>query len=420
MATGEPPFTGQQMHEIMLTVGMLGEPPKLDGVPAQLHPILLRCLQTNSQSRPAAAEVGLELDHLLTAEQTTPPTPTPTADPAAAAPATAPAAQQGVTAEQQRRLQEQEDALEAQRLQLQELRLVAENDAAEAKRVRLEAARLELEAERARVQRAMRDAEREREEAKALLQAARSAAAAAAAAAPPPATPAAPATTTASTPPSVTATTAATTAAAATPAAGLVAPTRGATVIRGPTWQWGDQDGGAGNTGLVTQSDGGGWVSVTWSNGHENRYRFHAGRGHFDVVTTEQSASLAATARPSGARPSVGAIVRATADAPAEKCLGVAGSGRTGQVMRDDRDSQPFQVQCLQTGAQNWYRESEVELAPAAPLMAVGTRVCASALADADLALGGLRSGRQGTITRVDHSDTTMPYYVQWESRTSW
>eukprot|EP01064_Diplonema_japonicum_P037150 TRINITY_DN8634_c2_g1_i2.p1 TRINITY_DN8634_c2_g1~~TRINITY_DN8634_c2_g1_i2.p1 ORF type:complete len:2665 (+),score=482.28 TRINITY_DN8634_c2_g1_i2:59-8053(+) len=41
--------------------------------------------------------------------------------------------------------------------------------------------------------------------------------------------------------------------------------TRGDRVIRGPTWQWGDQDGGAGSTGTVLGGhDEDGWVVVEW------------------------------------------------------------------------------------------------------------------------------------------------------------
>ncbi|KAK3587121.1 hypothetical protein CHS0354_006762 [Potamilus streckersoni] len=51
----------------------------------------------------------------------------------------------------------------------------------------------------------------------------------------------------------------------------LIAP--GKRVKRGPTWQWGDQDGGDGNLGTVDFFDGGYWWQVTWDLGHVNVYR---------------------------------------------------------------------------------------------------------------------------------------------------
>jgi len=44
-------------------------------------------------------------------------------------------------------------------------------------------------------------------------------------------------------------------------------------VGRGPDWQCGDDDGGAGSVGKVVKTFGGGWVQVTWSNGHTDDYR---------------------------------------------------------------------------------------------------------------------------------------------------
>ncbi|KAL3857557.1 hypothetical protein ACJMK2_012209 [Sinanodonta woodiana] len=51
----------------------------------------------------------------------------------------------------------------------------------------------------------------------------------------------------------------------------LISP--GDRVKRGPTWEWGDQDGGAGNLGTVDFFDGGYWWRVTWDLGHINYYR---------------------------------------------------------------------------------------------------------------------------------------------------
>ncbi|KAL3858023.1 hypothetical protein ACJMK2_012639 [Sinanodonta woodiana] len=51
----------------------------------------------------------------------------------------------------------------------------------------------------------------------------------------------------------------------------------GQRVKRGPTWQWADQDGGAGNLGTVTADDGlisgTHWWHVSWDLGQINNYR---------------------------------------------------------------------------------------------------------------------------------------------------
>ena len=47
----------------------------------------------------------------------------------------------------------------------------------------------------------------------------------------------------------------------------------GARVRRGPDWKWGDQDGGAGNAGTITDVDSDGWVRVKWDKGGSNKYR---------------------------------------------------------------------------------------------------------------------------------------------------
>jgi len=47
----------------------------------------------------------------------------------------------------------------------------------------------------------------------------------------------------------------------------------GVLVVRGPDWQYGDDDGGAGSIGEVVKDVGGGWVQVRWSSGHIDDYR---------------------------------------------------------------------------------------------------------------------------------------------------
>ena len=59
----------------------------------------------------------------------------------------------------------------------------------------------------------------------------------------------------------------------------------GMRVMRGPDWKWGDQDGGKGSIGTVTDTDDGdGWVKVKWdSNSGNNSYRVGAS-GKFDLI----------------------------------------------------------------------------------------------------------------------------------------
>ena len=52
----------------------------------------------------------------------------------------------------------------------------------------------------------------------------------------------------------------------------------GLRVVRGPDWEWGDQDGGEGHVGTVVEvgepaSDGGRAVMVQWDGGERSRYR---------------------------------------------------------------------------------------------------------------------------------------------------
>ena len=49
---------------------------------------------------------------------------------------------------------------------------------------------------------------------------------------------------------------------------------RGRRVVRGPDWQWGDQDGGAGEHGMLEDLDKDGWVFVRWERTcHHANYR---------------------------------------------------------------------------------------------------------------------------------------------------
>lgn len=61
----------------------------------------------------------------------------------------------------------------------------------------------------------------------------------------------------------------------------------GVLVVRGPDWQCGDDDGGAGSVGEVVKDIGGGWVQVRWSNGYSDDYR--AGFSDFYDLTVHKT-----------------------------------------------------------------------------------------------------------------------------------
>ena len=62
----------------------------------------------------------------------------------------------------------------------------------------------------------------------------------------------------------------------------------GLRVVRGPDWEWGDQDGGEGHVGTVVEvgepsvSDGGRAVVVQWDFGERARYRCGV-HGRYDL-----------------------------------------------------------------------------------------------------------------------------------------
>jgi len=58
----------------------------------------------------------------------------------------------------------------------------------------------------------------------------------------------------------------------------------GVLVVRGPDWQCGEGDGGAGSVGEVVKDSGGGWTQVRWSNGHTDDYRAGFSNRHDLVV----------------------------------------------------------------------------------------------------------------------------------------
>lgn len=57
-------------------------------------------------------------------------------------------------------------------------------------------------------------------------------------------------------------------------------------VVRGPSWQWGNQDGGPGNAGTVKDGTkaSSGWLKVSWDKGGEYSYRMVEKEQIFDLV----------------------------------------------------------------------------------------------------------------------------------------
>ena len=123
-------------------------------------------------------------------------------------------------------------------------------------------------------------------------------------------------------------------------------------------------------------------------------------------------------------RPTVGATVRLAKDTDSTrgKCLGDMAEGKSGEIMRDDHDSQPFLVRGGVGGEQHWYREDElIELsAPSIPFRrpAVGDTVALSAAAQVIMSASGVRDdywrdgalglhgqGKTGVVIRDDECD---------------
>lgn len=63
-------------------------------------------------------------------------------------------------------------------------------------------------------------------------------------------------------------------------------------VKRGPTWKWGDQDGGEGNLGTVKLMDGKayeGWIQVLWDKQYVDVYRKDSQFVDVILVSTENT-----------------------------------------------------------------------------------------------------------------------------------
>ena len=61
-------------------------------------------------------------------------------------------------------------------------------------------------------------------------------------------------------------------------------------VVRGPDWEWNDQDGGEGCKGIVlSDPDSQGWVKVVWSEQGENNYRWGHGNCYDLRILSQES-----------------------------------------------------------------------------------------------------------------------------------
>ena len=68
----------------------------------------------------------------------------------------------------------------------------------------------------------------------------------------------------------------------------------GLRVVRGPDWEWGDQDGGEGYVGTVVGLEGGGGaVVVQWDTGQRCRYRCgEQGKYDLRILDSEPSGNV--------------------------------------------------------------------------------------------------------------------------------
>lgn len=64
---------------------------------------------------------------------------------------------------------------------------------------------------------------------------------------------------------------------------GLRLPALGDRVVRGPSWKWDDQDGGAGCQGVVLDESSAGWWRVRWDHGGANGYRCDPKKNIYDL-----------------------------------------------------------------------------------------------------------------------------------------
>ena len=71
-------------------------------------------------------------------------------------------------------------------------------------------------------------------------------------------------------------------------------PVLGLRVVRGPDWEWGDQDGGEGFVGTVVGAEEGGRVAtIQWDMGYRSRYRCgHEDKSDIRVLDNAQIGSL--------------------------------------------------------------------------------------------------------------------------------
>jgi hypothetical protein len=76
----------------------------------------------------------------------------------------------------------------------------------------------------------------------------------------------------------------------------------GAQVARGPTWKWGEQDGGDGALGVTSVDPDAGWVRVTWAGARSGnyRYRYDPSEGLLNVVPHPNGARVSGTVNDAG------------------------------------------------------------------------------------------------------------------------
>ena len=114
----------------------------------------------------------------------------------------------------------------------------------------------------------------------------------------------------------------------------------GDTVVRGPDWQWDDQDGGAGKTGIALPDDSEGWIGVRWEGGSKNAYRYGSDR-KADVVLL-LGASLPASSKdlPVGSRVVLAKGYAGVGDARS----GPLAPGDVGDLIESDGTDRPYNV----------------------------------------------------------------------------
>jgi hypothetical protein len=145
----------------------------------------------------------------------------------------------------------------------------------------------------------------------------------------------------------------------------------GLRVVRGPEWHWGEQDGGAGGEGVITDVKRMGWCTVAWDAGIKSTYRYSSAADLAVAVAAPPAAPAPGAVTP----PAAFVVGDAVCLAPdyarhGDAALGPLTPGVVGRVTALDDSTLPIQVQHPGTSACWWYAARNLQPAATAPAAA--------------------------------------------------